>query len=99
MPVGLLHASAVNIAHCFMVRACFCCACRRVDAATASRAGLSREEVELIDVAAEMEQQLVQQYTLVSTPATRGHSTGVWTDRLALCVPTLCGLQRCQSTA
>jgi hypothetical protein len=37
-----------------------------VDAATANRANLTREEVELIDVAAEMEQQLLQQYTQVS---------------------------------
>jgi len=59
----------IGTIHCCMPGACSCCACRRVDAATASRAALSREEVELIDVAAEMEQQLVQQYTLVSKPA------------------------------
>jgi hypothetical protein len=46
---------------------CACALCRRVDAATANRANLTREEVELIDVAAEMEQQLLQQYTQVST--------------------------------
>lgn len=44
---------------------CLCVWCRRVDAATANRANLTREEVELIDVAAEMEQQLLQQYTQV----------------------------------
>jgi hypothetical protein len=41
---------------------------RRVDAATANRVNLTREEVELIDVAAEMEQQLMQQYTQVCGP-------------------------------
>jgi hypothetical protein len=41
---------------------------RRVDAATANRFNLTREEVELIDVATEMEQQLLQQYTQVCGP-------------------------------
>lgn len=36
-----------------------------MDAVAEARARLSREEVELMDVAAEMEQQLVQQYTQV----------------------------------
>lgn len=49
---------------------------RRVDASTASRAKLSREEVELMDVAAEMEQQLVQQYTQVRE-ACRGRGRGI----------------------
>lgn len=47
---------------------------RRVDAATAHRVNLTREEVELIDVAAEMEQQLVQQYTQVRGPCMPLHS-------------------------
>lgn len=42
-----------------------CCVCRRVDAAAANRANLTREELELIDVSNEMEQQLLQQYTQV----------------------------------
>jgi hypothetical protein len=61
------------------------CWCRRVDAAAANRTQLSREEVELIDVAAEMEQQLVQQYTQVRGCSTYSHSAAVHTDTRQLC--------------
>ncbi len=57
----LASQSLVNLSSCVCVRVL----CRRVDAATANRVNLTREEVELIDVAAEMEQQLLQQYTQV----------------------------------
>jgi hypothetical protein len=43
--------------------------CRRIDAAAANRSNLTREELELIDVSAEMEQQLLQHYTQVGAPA------------------------------
>lgn len=45
--------------------------CRRVDAAAANRANLTREELELIDVSNEMEQQLLQQYTQVGSASRR----------------------------
>lgn len=54
-----------------MVDCLVCCLCRRVDAAAANRANLTREELELIDVSNEMEQQLLQQYTQVGSASRR----------------------------